>query len=378
MLDASFDDYGKLYLYKTATGWAYQADMSIRGLLGAQGAQGDRGTQGPQGNSATNLPGPQGDIGDAGHPGALGSQGYQAGASTPGPQGYQGDRGVQGSSSLNGTPAGTGLLYVDSGTLDPTLSSLGLGMEITGASGSRVLVVGPTRPALDANHIHVYKCDEAPGSSALVDSGSGAKNLTLSAGENTNYTLQEARYGSVPWLRSLTDGTSNLIASNSSLGLSFSAITVECVAVWNTIARGSAWRPLVTIRTSSGSSSEVLFFETYNGAIYGGVHKDSMGDTFTTQPVEPSQNIPQHFMFVYDSTLSHPNTVKMYVNGVLTATAYQTQASGAFTSLNYITIGAPGWGGRTTPAAYIRDVRISNIARSAEYAMEMANALTHL
>ena len=80
-------------------------------------------------------------------------------------------------------PAGTGLLYVASSVLDPTIASYGLGVSLSGSSGSRVLTIGQQRTTLDANHVHVYNCDEDPGSPALVDSGTGAKNATFSTAD---------------------------------------------------------------------------------------------------------------------------------------------------------------------------------------------------
>lgn len=381
MLDASFDDYGKLYLYKTATGWAYQADMSIGGLLGSQGAQGDRGPQGAQGNSAANNPGPQGDVGNVGNPGDRGPQGYQAGASTSGPQGYQGDRGIQGTSSLGSAPAGTGLIYVDSGTLDPTLYSLGLGMEISGSSGSRVLVVGPQRPALDSNHVHVYNCNEAPGSTTLIDSGTGGKNLTLQGAVNTDYTLQETRYGSVPWLRSLRDANTSPVALSSTHNTSFSAFSIELVAVFNSLPAGA--RSIVQMQNTAGpivGVTNVAYLNMSDGNMRGGLAVNGSTETYTATNslTIPVVGIPNHYMVVYDPTLASPNIIKLYANGVLVATAGLVQHSTSnITGMSVFQICGYNTLSRSSQC-YIRDIRVSNIARSATYAMQMANALTHL
>ena len=373
LLDASFEDYGKLYLYKTVTGWAYQADISVRGLTGAQGYQGDRGTQGAQGYTAANNPGVLGDVGYQGDPGALGTQGYQGGAATPGPQGYQGDRGPQGSSSLVGAPSGTGLIYVDSGTLDPVLASLGLGIELTGNSGSRVLAVGAQRPALDANHIHVWNCSEEPGSTAIVDSGSGAKNLSLS-GEGTAFSLGEsAHFGKAKWLRGLQNYNTNLeYATNSSVSISCSPITIECVAMWQSFA-GGGWNTLININ----DADFYIFIEAYNGSMYGAVVRGG-ANTYTTQNITTKLNVPYHYMFVYDTSQAAPNNLKMYLNGVLTGTSVTGTVSTPATPLTKVSVGSVIWASKGSAQCYIRDIRVSNIARSATYAMETANALTHL
>jgi len=374
LLDASFEDYGKLYLYKTATGWAYQADISVRGLTGSQGYQGDRGSQGVQGNTAANVPGVQGNPGYQGDPGSLGTQGYQAGISTPGPQGYQGERGAQGSSSLVGAPAGTGLIYVNSGTLDPTLASLGLGMELSGSSGSRVLVVGPQRPALDSNHIHVYNCSELSGAASLIDSGTGGKNLTIT-GEGTEYTLGEVRFGSVPWLRGLKNNNTNVdYATNSSLSISCSPITIECVVVWQAFSSG--WNSLININ----NSDFYMMIEAYNGSVYGGVLRGG-SNTYTTQNITTKLNVPYHYMVVHDTSQAAPNNLKMYLNGVLTGTSVTGTVTPSANPLTKISVGSVIWnagGQRGSSQCYIRDVRISNVARAASYAMQSANALTHL
>jgi hypothetical protein len=246
-------------------------------------------------------------------------------------------------------------------------------MELSGSSGSRVLVVGPQRPALDSNHIHVYNCSELSGATSLVDSGTGGKNLTVT-GEGTECTLGESRYGSVPWFRSLKDGYGSPFASSTSLNLSFSALTIECVVVWQSI--GGGWRNLVDIRKSS-NTSHAIFLETYNGNLYGAVTKDG-SSAYTQQNFTPTVGVPQHYMFVYDSSLSSPNTLKMYLNGVLTGVSAVGALVTSYTSLDKISVCGVSDGSRGSAQCYIRDIRISNIARSATYAMQSANALTHL
>ena len=83
--------------------------------------------------------------------------------------------------------------------------------------------------------------------------------------------------------------------------------------------------------------------------------------------------LPYHLMTVYDPD-SSPN-FKFYVNGILINSG---NASGTLPTMTRVTVSNLAARGADSCKLYIRDIRVSNIARSASYAMEMANALTHL
>ena len=151
---------------------------------------------------------------------------------------------------------------------------------------------------------------------------------------------------------------------------------MECVAAWTSRTDGTAWRNLIQLRTNT--TTQALYAETYNGYVYGVYHKDGQGDTYTSQTFRPELNRPYHIMFVLDSSLAGAQSTKIYIDGILYNTAQQVQATGSVSSLNNLILGGQSvFNGRSTQF-YIRDVKISNIARDATYALSSAKALLSL
>lgn len=382
--DETSSDYGKLYLYTTSGGWTYKSDMSMQGIQGPTGNSGDVGPQGYAGHPGLNITGDRGVQGSAGPQGSQGFQGYQGVLGVGGSQGVQGDpgpTGYQGSTVL--APDGTGIIYISGGT--PEVVTLDAGLTVSGSLNSRVLRYRcmSARPTLDSNHIHVYNCDEAPGSTVLVDSGTGGKNLTLAGGEGTLYSLNTYRFGSsVPWIRCLVDGSSSPFASNNTMSITGRSVTMEAVVSWTSRTDGAANRNIIQLRTSD--DVQALYTETYNGYIYGLYHVAGPsiyggGDAYTSQTVRPELNKPYHVMFVWDTTNpsgAYQYTL-LYINGVLTNQGAAIGPAGTLNVNNLILGGQSLYNGRSTQF-YIRDVRISNVARSATYAFETAKALLSL
>ena len=90
-----------------------------------------------------------------------------------------------------------------------------------------------------------------------------------------------------------------------------------------------------------------------------------------TAPV--AYGVPQHLMAVYDPDAS-PN-FKFYVDGILINSG---NASGTLPTMTRVAIGTMAARGSDSSKIHIRDVRISNIARDASYALSSANALLSL
>jgi Tfp pilus assembly protein PilX len=250
---------------------------------------------------------------------------------------------------------------------------------VSGSLNSRVLRYKHTssRPALDSNHIHVYNCDEAPGSTVLVDSGTGGKNLTLAGGEGTLYSLGAYRFGSaVPWVRCLVDNNTSPFASNNTLNLTTSQITIELVVAWTSLAAVN--RTLVLLTNSSVTQS--AWIQTTNtGRAYGGVYWSSPAYIHTVLASQPSVNRPYHIMFTYHNNGGDGwNATKLYVDGVYLGQSQVVQSLGNLFSMSNIILGGSTsvTGGSTQ--FYIRDVRISDIARDATYAFNTAKALLSL
>lgn len=373
-LDHNHADYGKLYLYTTLGGWSLKTDMSVSGYQGLSGAQGSQGPVGSQGSQGTPTTGPQGYQGSQGVQGDPGYRGYQG--PTVGYRGNQGSQGVQGASGASiYAAAGTGLIYV-SNNASETLS-IGTGLSTDGTSGTRVLYVSgaKSRPALDANHIHVYNCDETSGTT-LTDSGSGAKNMTLLGTSGTNYSLGSYGTGRVTRsARFLQDANSSTGARTAATcSITGGKVTLECVAMM-TEAPG-ANRGLVTVDASSDGTLNDALYITANASGYWYAGLRIGGGAWQETGLSSSKicyGISQHLMVIYDPTASP--TLKFYVDGVLVTSG---SASGTLPTMTRVTIANLGGLGAWSAKCHIRDVRVSNIARAASYALSSANALLSL
>ena len=374
--DETSSDYGRLYLYSGGS-WTYKSDMSMQGIQGPTGTSGDAGPQGYQGYPGVSVTGDRGAQGSTGTQGSQGTQGYQGVPGTGGSQGVQGDpgpQGYQGNTVL--APNGTGVIYISGGSSE--VVTLGTGFIASGSLNSKTLRYRSTsgRPALDANHVHSWNCDEAQGSTSIVDSV-GGKNLTLAGGEGTAYSLETYRFGSgVPWTRSLKlNNSSSEFAYNDSINLS-GAITIEFVFVWQAFL--ATWLDVFVI----SNANFAFFLEAYNNGIYTIIQNSGGGHSYTPQNYSLSLMTPYHFMCVYDPSASSQNHLKLYINGVVTPGTTINGSISPVGNLTKISICGNGSGSpissRSSAQGYIRDIRISNVARDATYALSSSKALLSL
>ena len=377
-LSPSHADYGKLYLWTTSGGWSLKTDMSIsgyQGLRGSQGAQGPTGDQGAQGTPTTGPQGYRGTQGVQGDPGYIGYQGPSVG--------YRGNQGAQGATGTDGSSiysaSGTGLIYVSSNVSETI--TVGTGLSTDGTSGTRSLFLAgaKSRPAIDVNHVHVYNCDETSGTT-LTDSGSGAKNATLLGTLNTDYSFGSYGAGRVTRaIRFLADATATGGARTArTCSISGGKVTLECVAM--RIDAPGANQMVATVDASSDGDFTDGIYITANssGCWFAGIRMASGSWYETSYSAAPiAYGVAQHLMAVYDPSASP--TFKFYVDGLLVSS---TAASGTLATMTRVTVGtfaaAPIAWGSASCKSHIRDVRVSNIARSASYALSSANALLAL
>jgi Concanavalin A-like lectin/glucanases superfamily/Collagen triple helix repeat (20 copies) len=370
-------DYGKLYLYTTAGGWSLKTDMSIsgyQGSVGPQGLQGPSGTQGNQGSSTVGIVGFQGHNGIKGLLGIQGHPGFEGGYQ--GNQGNQGTQGIQGSTLQS--LSGTGLVYTSGGLGD--VASIGVGFSTVGSSGSRTLIVpgAQSRPSIDANHIHVYNCSESSGTS-LVDSGSGARNMSISGSAGTDYYLGSYTAGrTVPGIMFLKNGSSvptgGAFASNCSItGPDFSMEAV--INVPNSTSAGH-----VVMRLKNTANNNYVHL-TINGSggLYAGVYIGAGGSSAAdTGAISVVYGTPQHVLVTTSKNFSTgATTVRLYIDGILRA-SNATSSTATLPTMTQVMIGQDNVTSGYSLRACFRDVRVSNTTRSAAYALSSANALLAL
>jgi hypothetical protein len=231
-------------------------------------------------------------------------------------------------------------------------------------------------PALDANHIYAYDCDEASGSTILVNKGSGANgNLTLQGTEGTHYQLAQKFLGrNTKCIRNLIPGGTGTgsggAVSGNSCSVSGAGITIEIVACadlskWN----GSTGSSGDLIMLSNASEWMTLASGYYPQQPRGASIIGGFGALGLTGSYIPNNVGMAHIMVVFDSTNT---TLKQYTNGALTEISTPTTANNFASPFTKISIGTGTNDG--SHWAWFRHARISNIVRSATYASQTAEA----
>lgn len=266
----------------------------------------------------------------------------------------------------------------DEALVETTKHTGALGVATLAATGT---VAGGLRPLVDANHLHVWNCDDLTGSSVLVDSV-GGRNFTLQGGEGVAYDLAQYVGGSsYPAVRSLLDAATSPIALASGLAFTSSALTIEMVLRMTALPTSGGRYPIY-LESLSPSPFHVAYLAVYQSSgarHYGGINEVG-GNLFTNYTssglADAVVNVTKHHMFVFDSTDPSGFGVKYYVDGVLAATAGGGSVSitNAIANLSKVSLcGIETLFG--SPACYVRDIRISNIARDATYAAAATAAL---
>lgn len=244
-----------------------------------------------------------------------------------------------------------------------TMSGTGPGMTVRTPGGGGPIL----RPLVDANHLHVWNCDESPGATELVDCV-GGKNLTLHGTPGIDYTLGTNILGATPWLRILQDGSSTVPADNFTLNVNSNAYTLECVVYFTENVQ-----PYYSERNFMvlSGATQAAYISCHRNN-YRNVHShvwNQGNETGTAQSVDTLDNVATHFMFSYSSS-----TFTLFENGVARYATASPPYAAPITMTAMQLCGALWLA--STPKCYIRDVRVSNITRDATYAAAAAAALT--
>lgn len=239
------------------------------------------------------------------------------------------------------------------------------------------------RPLVDANHIHVWNCDETSGALVLADSV-GSADLTLQGGEGTAYALNQTAGGSIyPWIQGLLAGNTAPLASASVAAFNLSSVSFEFVVRFTTVPAGGQYQSLIRVDSPAAPvDTAYTAITNYTGSpkIFGGAYNDgpypsgSFSTTTITGYNAPditiTAGVTYHVLWTYNEISGEQ---KIYIDGVLKNTI-----SGIAVTLTNLGVFALGGlsGASQSLQGYIRDVRISNIVRDATYAAAAFEALT--
>lgn len=250
---------------------------------------------------------------------------------------------------------------------------------LTDPYGNAVSTSGGTAPALDANHIYVYNCDETSGTT-LANIGSGANgDATFTGTINTDYYVGSKIMGrNMTSFRPLNSGPSatGYAVTGNSCSITGGSISVEVMIVPNDIIVEGAADPLGTIFKiqDAGNTDFVEIATTYFAQNFYGTAVITGGGANSTSTFVLSSNANRyHLMLTYNAATG---VLYLYVNGILEKTA-SFGAAHSLPTLTKIYIGGgdASWG---TFQGWIAHLRISDIVRSASYALSSAEAFLAL
>lgn len=297
--------------------------------------------------------------------------------------------GLKALASQTGVPRGdiantggaTGDLLVGNGTALDRLAIGSAGQVLTVSGGTPAWAAAPSGggspTALDANHIYAYSCEDAVGSSVLANSGTGANgDLTLLGSAGTAYQLASRRLAkgrnSCRLLANVVTGGAK---SGALCSVSGGEITIECYILIDRLGPTTTGGFLMFVDAGSDNDAMMIGLSNVTGGVLkywakaasGGVGCDT--DSVTPYPT-PIYGVPQHVMATF-KTSSSPK-LKLYVDGRLVASA--SGSVGALATMNRITIGNAGTNTIYAQSMNVMQVRVSNIERSAAYALAQAEA----
>ena len=228
-------------------------------------------------------------------------------------------------------------------------------------------------PAIHANHLYVYDCSENIGATFLKNTGSGVNgNLTFNGTAGIDYILNSERIGkNTKSYRSLLVDATGYVSSGTSCSISGGSVSME-MFTWfdndalNMTNGNSMW-------LISSGAADALYFNTQYNNNSPTITLNGVG-TFACPEkdgIRSTLNVAAHYLATYDGTTG---ILKYYVNGLLAGSITVTGGAHAFPTA--VQIGFNGYPGSTNSVrGWYTQLRWSNIARSASYAMATANTL---
>ncbi len=238
----------------------------------------------------------------------------------------------------------------------------------TAASTYAWLPVAATARPIDGSTTHAWRCNDAPGSSTLAEaSGGSAMTLTGSQwypGDTGMYTLDTCAYLSPG--AAVTDRAATAANITPSTG----AFSMECDFMLDPahlIVGGTSTTHLMFLRPADDASYALIDLSFSSGIQLWSAWKRSGGsEESTSTSAVPFRRVstctPHHFLL----SINPGGTMQLFFDGVLAASA-AASSGGLAGSIHVMGL---GWStNNQAPLGRFGEVRLSNVARDAAYAM---------
>ena len=232
----------------------------------------------------------------------------------------------------------------------------------TGASGGG----GGGAPAIDSNHAYVYACDDASGATFLANTGHGPNGqCSLIGTEGVDYYLSSLAIGKgAKAFRVLKQGATSGARTANTCTVAGGSVTVECLMVQH--LKETNYQSVVSLAHDYGDSAYVRIMANSN-VVYAQALIAGVASINTPSTPQVLDGKPVHYLAAYDATTG---VLSFYAQGVLVGTASMGGAH-AMPTMTAVTIGNanPSDNVYWSFGGWITQVRISDIARSAAYAL---------
>jgi hypothetical protein len=232
---------------------------------------------------------------------------------------------------------------------------------------------GGSAPAIDANHIYVYGCTEAAGSTVLVNTGSGANgNLTIQGTQYTDYFLSSKAIGrNAKSFRNLNLSGVGGAWSGTSCSITGGSATIEAFVKPNCLQAAATSGTIIACYGATTANDFLLIETTGNDSSYRAVVNIAGTAQFAQYFTVSNDAGGHHLMASYNGTTG---TLNVYVDGALETTATYGSAHSLATMITMV-IGNTYSSTTTSYRGWITQARFSNIARSVSYAATTTETL---
>lgn len=228
---------------------------------------------------------------------------------------------------------------------------------------------GVSAPAIDANHIYVYACNETSGTTLANTGGGSNGTLTFNGTENTDYTLGESLLGkTLKSFRNLNYGGTGGAKSGTSCSITGGEISIELFYTTDYYTTGFDYGQMIS---ADAGASDYIKLSAYFGNIRLQVATSGHTDGDIYFDGGHVLKCPIHILGTYSSATG---AMKIYLNGVLTKSG-STLAPYTMPTLTRIAVGDYSNSSGESFKAYITQARFSNVVRSASYALATAENL---
>lgn len=235
---------------------------------------------------------------------------------------------------------------------------------------------GGPAPAIDANHIYVWACDDASGSSTLANTGASAGGTATITGSSSLQSSRLTRGGkSILFAGAANgDGASATVSIPTNPGGSPSGFSLEAYVIPDSFINTAAAGIMSAGVGSPPSGNDYAQIGlVQNGSFYYyfiDIRQAPNSEHLFRTSIPVSFGVPAHLLATFNATTGD---TKLYVNGYLRASGNATNFPSS--TLTTLTLAGVAYDTTYPMGGTIMQARVSDVVRDDAYAIETAKTL---